>query len=232
MSKQVTGIVSWLKEWFYDKAEVQALLVSGSLPNLSQKGTFTNSGVTVTTYSDEAYVYVVFSGTLSSSGNTMPIQSTSTIPSNYRPNSPVMSPIHTSSNGYQLEVLANGKVNFWGSTSANTFVATTVMYPVASRIGGVTPVPSSVSLASDKSILSAYDSDTCTLSATVLDSSNNPVPSVTVEFFNGATSMGTSPTDSNGVATKSYSATGVGDVTFTAQVDSLTSTYTVEDCIY
>jgi hypothetical protein len=54
---------------------------------------------------------------------------------------------------------------------------------------------------------------------------------VTVTFYNGSTSMGTADTNSSGVATKSYSSTGAGDVSFTASVGTLSSeTYTLEDC--
>lgn len=96
-----------------------------------------------------------------------------------------------------------------------------------------TPTVSSVSLASDKSILSAYHSESATLSATVSDSNNSAVSGVTVEFFNGSTSLGTSTTNSNGVATKSYSATGSGDVSLTATSSNVSSTaITVEDCLF
>ena len=54
-----------------------------------------------------------------------------------------------------------------------------------------------------------------------------------MEFFKGATSLGTASTDANGIATKTYSATGTGDVSFTAMTNNTTSTpITVEDCIF
>ena len=65
-----------------------------------------------------------------------------------------------------------------------------------------------------------------------MDSSDNPLEGVTVTFYNGSTSMGTADTNSSGIASKTYSSAGVGDVSFTAEVGSLSSeTYTVEDCI-
>ena len=96
-----------------------------------------------------------------------------------------------------------------------------------------TPVVTSVSLTSDKSILSAYDSESAVLSATVLDGSSNPMSGETVTFYKGSTSIGTATTNSSGVATKSYSATGSGDVTFKATSSNIeSSTLTVEDCIF
>lgn len=91
----------------------------------------------------------------------------------------------------------------------------------------------SVSLTSNKSILSYADSESATLSATVLDSDSEPLEGVSVEFFKGSTSLGTADTNSSGVATKTYSSTGAGDLSFTAKVGSLVSeTYVIEDCYY
>ena len=88
-----------------------------------------------------------------------------------------------------------------------------------------------ISLSSDKNILSYYDNDTATLSATVTSPSNEPVSGVTVEFFNGLTSMGTAITDSNGIATKTYDSTGAGDISFVVQVGMVDSSeYDIEDC--
>ena len=93
------------------------------------------------------------------------------------------------------------------------------------------PAPDSITLTADKSILSYADSESATLTATVLDSNNSPVSGETVTFYNGSTSMGTATTNASGVATKSYSAAGAGDVSFTAGVRSLVSEIcVVEDC--
>ena len=104
---------------------------------------------------------------------------------------------------------------------------------------GDTPTPTpvqvvdSVSLSSNVSILSAYDSDTATLTATVLDEDNQAISNVSVEFFKGQSSLGTSTTNANGIATKTYSADGSGDLSITAECESVTSnTVNVEDCIY
>ena len=94
------------------------------------------------------------------------------------------------------------------------------------------PSVASVSLVSDKSILSYADSESAILSATVLDSDSEPVEDVSVEFFKGSTSLGTADTNSSGVATKSYSSTGAGDLSFTASVGSLVSEiYEIQDCV-
>ena len=105
-----------------------------------------------------------------------------------------------------------------------------IIYELSNGGSVVQPTPSSVSLTIDKSILSYVDNETATLTATVLDSNDDPIENVTVTFYNDSTSMGTATTNASGVATKSYSSTGVGDVGFSAEVGSLTDTITVEDC--
>ena len=87
----------------------------------------------------------------------------------------------------------------------------------------VSPVATTLTLTADKSILSYADSESATLSATLLDQFDAPMENETVEFFNGSTSMGTATTNSSGVATKSYSSSGAGDVRFSAEVGSLVS---------
>ena len=97
---------------------------------------------------------------------------------------------------------------------------------------GPTPTVASVGLSADKSILSYADSESATLSATVLDENDDPMEGVTVTFYNGSTSMGTADTNSSGVATKSYASTGAGDLSFTASVGTISSeTYSIEDCL-
>jgi len=90
-----------------------------------------------------------------------------------------------------------------------------------------------LTLTADKSILSYYDGDEAILSATLLED-GVAVSGATVEFFNGSTSMGTAQTDSNGVATKTYTSTGAGDVSLKAEADNgtlVSETYTLEDCL-
>ena len=119
-------------------------------------------------------------------------------------------------------------------------ITTLTLVPYAENPNGVicyetpTPIPvDNVTLVSDKSILSAYDSDTATLSATVLDENNQPLSDISVEFFKDNASLGSVDTNDNGIATKTYSATGDGDVSITAECDSVSSTaITIEDCLY
>lgn len=87
-----------------------------------------------------------------------------------------------------------------------------------------------LSLTSDKSILSYYDSDSAVLTATLLED-GEPVVNETVEFFNGSTSLGTAQTNSNGVATKTYTSTGAGDISLTASDGTLSSEISVADCV-
>ena len=104
---------------------------------------------------------------------------------------------------------------------------------VVITVSDVTPVVSTVSLSSDKSILSYADSESAVLSATVLDGNDDPMEGETVTFYKGSTSIGTATTNSSGIATKTYSATGAGDVTFKASVGMIVSeTFSLEDAIY
>ena len=79
-----------------------------------------------------------------------------------------------------------------------------------------------IALVSDKSNISYLHSETAILSAYVFEN-GSAKSGATVEFFKGATSLGTSTTDSNGLATKTYTATGDGNLSITAQTNSITS---------
>ena len=126
---------------------------------------------------------------------------------------------------YSYYAVFEGSSTYSSVTSSTGSIVVSDVPPV--------PVVTSVSLTSDKSILSYADSQSAILSATVLDSNDDPMSGVTVEFFNGSTSMGTADTNSSGVATKSYASAGSGDVSFTAVVGTISSeTYEVEDCIF
>ena len=114
------------------------------------------------------------------------------------------------------------------SASYNSVLSNTV------TINWVNPVSyDDVVLSADKSVLSYSDGDTCTLSAQLMDGgSAAAVSGVTVEFFKDSVSLGTSQTNSSGVATKVYSSTGSGDVSFTAEVGSIVSEiYSIHDYI-
>ena len=125
---------------------------------------------------------------------------------------------------YSYYAVFEGSSTYEGSTSSIQSI-TVEAIPVPSYNG--------VSLSSNKSILSQADGESATLTAQLLDgSSPASVSGVTVEFFNGLTSLGTATTNSNGVATKSYASAGVGDMTLTAEVDSYNSEIVnIEDCV-
>jgi len=91
--------------------------------------------------------------------------------------------------------------------------------------------PTSISLTSDKSVLSYYDSESAVLSALVMGSDGNPMAEQSVVFKQGSTTLATKTTNESGVATYSYSSAGSGDVTFTAECSNLQETYEVEDCL-
>ena len=92
-----------------------------------------------------------------------------------------------------------------------------------------------ISLTSDENILSYEDGDTCTLTAQLTDD-GSPVSlaGVTVEFFNGSTSLGTADTNSSGIATLTYTSAGVGDMTLTASVGGIivSETFSIRDFTY
>ena len=124
---------------------------------------------------------------------------------------------------YSYYAVFEGSSTYSSVTSSTGSIVVSDVPPV--------PVVTSVGLSADKSILSYADSESATLSATVLDQSSTPMSGVTVEFFNGSTSMGTADTNSSGVATKTYASTGAGDLSFTASVGTISSeTYEVQDC--
>ena len=92
--------------------------------------------------------------------------------------------------------------------------------------------PTSLVLQADKSILSYYDNDNCTLTATLYDNNNTPIGGLGVVFKTGDIVLATITTNSNGVATYTYNSQGVGDVTITAECMNLVQTYSIEDCNY
>lgn len=92
--------------------------------------------------------------------------------------------------------------------------------------------PTSLVLEADKSILSHYDNDNCTLTATLLDSNGNGVSGEEIVFKANGGVLGTVITGDNGVAQYTYQSTGVGDVTITAECMNLVQTFVVEDCTY
>ena len=156
----------------------------------------------------------------------------------YNSNNVEVDYVETDSNGdysLQLPTSTVGSFTYYvkydatNSSRWNTVQSSNVSVSIVAP----TPVPASVSLSSDKSILSYADSESCTLTATVLDSNDNPLEDVTVTFKKGTVTLGTDTTDASGEATYTYSSAGVGDIGFTAEVGSLVSeTYSILDAKY
>ena len=92
--------------------------------------------------------------------------------------------------------------------------------------------PTSLILEADKSILSHYDNDNCTLTATLYDNNNIPMEGLGVVFKTGDIVLATITTNSNGVAEYTYNSQGVGDVTITTECMALQETCSIEDCSY
>lgn len=97
-----------------------------------------------------------------------------------------------------------------------------------------TPSYDSIVVTTDKSILSAFDSDKATLYAQLMnEQSTASICGVTITFKKGTTILGTATTDNTGLATLTdgYSSTGAGDITITATDGTLSGTKSIEDCI-
>lgn len=119
---------------------------------------------------------------------------------------------------FTFHTVFEGTENFTNCTSNNVNIT-------------VINAPTSLVLEADKSILSHYDNDNCTLTATLYDNNNTPMEGLSVVFKNGDIVLDTITTDSGGVATYTYNSQGVGDVTITAECMNLTKTLSIEDCI-
>ena len=120
---------------------------------------------------------------------------------------------------FTFHTVFEGTENFTNCNSSNVNIT-------------VINAPTSLVLQADKSILSHYDNDNCTLTATLYDNNNIPIGGLGVVFKKGDIVLATITTDSSGVATYTYNSQGVGDVTITAECMNLTETYTLEDCNY
>lgn len=93
------------------------------------------------------------------------------------------------------------------------------------------PEVTSISLSNTNDVLSYYNSDSTVLTATVLDQYGQPMENESVTFKNGDTVLDTVTTDSSGEAEYTYTSTGAGDVTLTAECMLLQETYDIEDCL-
>lgn len=94
------------------------------------------------------------------------------------------------------------------------------------------PTPASLVVTGTKNILSYADSESSVLTATVKDSSNNPVSGQSVVFKKGSTTLDTKVTDVNGQCSYTYASAGAGDVTLTVECSLLQEIFVIEDCWY
>lgn len=85
-------------------------------------------------------------------------------------------------------------------------------------------------LTSDKDILSYADNDVAILTAKVKTSSGGIPVGIDVVFKKDGVLLDTVQTNTQGVATYSYSSTGAGDITFSAECDLVSETYGISDC--
>ncbi len=111
-------------------------------------------------------------------------------------------------------------------TSSNGL--TTLINAVLEIEGGPSKI---LKLFSDKTTLSKYHSDTATLTAILLDNGKG-VSGEEIEFDFGTGISIFEDTNSQGVATTTYTADGIGDMTIIAAGEGLTSEVHIEDCIY
>lgn len=94
----------------------------------------------------------------------------------------------------------------------------------------IVKVQGDLNITSDKTILSYYDEDITTLTASYTYKGTG-ISGETVIFKNGSTILDTVQTDSNGEAVYEYISQGVGDVTITVECENITQTITIEDCL-
>ena len=134
----------------------------------------------------------------------------------------------TTNNGYYTATLTG----FTSAESPYTVYSTDVDNVASSEITVTVAqaAPADLVVTGTKSILSYADSESSVLTATVTDSSSNPLSGQTVVFKNGSTTLDTKTTDSNGQCTYTYSSSGAGDVTITVECSLLQETYGIEDC--
>lgn len=119
------------------------------------------------------------------------------------------------------------------SVRQHTITATAGEITSSSVTVNVTPssVVTTMTVSSDKSVLSYYDSETATLQALVKDQYGSPMAGQGVVFKKGSTTVAERSTNSNGIAVYQYSSTGAGDVGFTVECSNLQETYSIEDAV-
>lgn len=109
-----------------------------------------------------------------------------------------------------------------------TYDPTTGLLGLIAKISEITPVVQTLTLTSNKSILSYADSESATLTATHSGGSGK-----TVEIYNAVTGVkiGDATDNNDGTYTYTYSASGYGDISMTATSGALESNaISIEDC--
>ena len=96
----------------------------------------------------------------------------------------------------------------------------------------VTVSNNTMTISATKDVLSLSHSQSSTLTATLTNSSNNPISNATVTFKKGSTTLGTKTTNSSGKATYTYNSAGAGDITITAEGSGATATYNISDYLF
>lgn len=110
-------------------------------------------------------------------------------------------------------------------------------YTVENLVLDVEPDLSQISLSvsGNSDVLSYADSESCTLTATVLDGDDEPLVGETVSMrvYQGSTLVDTLTVadNSDGTYTGVYASQGVGDVSVVVECRNLQETYTIEDCL-
>lgn len=89
-----------------------------------------------------------------------------------------------------------------------------------------------IDVTGDAEILSAYDNDTMTVTVTVTDVDGEPVANQSVELFYQGETQDTGTTNSNGVATFTYTSTGFGNASVYAYVGTNAGKYDFIDAKY
>ena len=120
---------------------------------------------------------------------------------------------------FTFNAVFEGTENFTNCNSSNVNIT-------------VINAPTSLVFQVDKSILSYYDDDTCTLTATLYDNNNIPMGGLGVVFKTGDIMLAIVATNSSGVAEYTYNSQGVGDVTITAECMNLQETYELHDMYF
>ena len=192
----------------------------------------TNGSLKVNTALQLASYTYELTGTPFSSDTTKTLNNgNAIIPSTYRPSTILFCLTRGSLASMSIAYLnTDGTVTMVAQSTSST--SRTYRIYFLWKYGESTATPTSISLASNKSAISYWDDETCTFTATALDTDSNPCPNIPVTFKKGSTVLDTQDTDSNGQATYTYTANGDGDVTITAEYSSLSDTETIEDCYF